>query len=162
MADFCIQVKNNKVKTDRIVDGNLEVIRFSGEVWISDNDYWDKFKTKVEYCENEKLAFVLMSDIDSFEIDSSISISDVFTNSERSIKWIIDSYNCAHLHITLYPDVFDAINIGSGKGSKEDAISTEMEFHATQVEQRANPDNNSLQNHYRKVTRGFSRGTHSE
>lgn len=162
MADFCIQVKNNKVKTDRIIDGNLEVIRFSGEVWISDNDYWDKFKKKVEHSEGEKIAFVLISDIDSFEIDASIFISDAFSNSERAIKWIIDSYNCAHLHITLYPDVFDAINIGSVKNSKNDAIKTEKKPHATQVEQREDPDNNSLQNHYRKVTRGFVRGTHSE
>lgn len=162
MADFCIQVIKNKVKTARIIDGGLEFIRFSGEEWIEDSGYWDKFKSKIEYVEDEQLAFVIVSDTNSFALDSDIVISDKFTNNERDITWIIDGFDSVNYHIALYPEtalsptIAESINVAVVENKKAQSVEEDQVIAEQEVEV---PNGNSLQSYYRKATRDLKRGS---
>ncbi|WP_405632161.1 hypothetical protein [Pseudoalteromonas sp. Ld20] len=156
MADFYIQVKSNMAKTNRIIDGDLEVVRFAGEEWISVNLYWQQFKNKIEYIANEKLAFVIDTDDSSFNVDTSISIADKFITSEQDLQWIINGIDTVWSQAFLYPDISTRLNVSSAV--KNDQLGVDKKTVKPSVEDVDTANSNVLQNYYRKATRNFKRG----
>ena len=157
MADFYIQIKNNKAQTSRIINGEPEVIRFAGEVWISTDAYWEEFQRKIEYLEHEQLAFIIDSDAQPFEIDSTILISDKFSNNDQDLQWFIDSIKLASNLPVFYPDISESLNLAK---TEDINYSTFEDKNIEQVAETELDDlnSNSLQNHYRKMTREFKKG----
>lgn len=156
MADFYIQVKNNMAKTSRIIDGDLEIIRFAGEEWISVNLYWQQFKNKIEYTTTEKLAFVIDTDDSSFNIDTSISIADKFITSKQDLQWVINGIDIACSQAFLYPNISTRLNVSSAV--KNDQLGVDKKTVKPAVEEVDAGNSNVLQNYYRKATRNFKRG----
>lgn len=156
MSDFYIQVKNNMAKTSRIIDGDLEVVRFAGEEWISVDLYWQQFKNKIEYIANEELAFVIDTDVNSFNVDASISIADKFITSEQDLQWIINGIDTACSQAFLYPDISTRLKVSSAV--KGDQLSVDKKIVKPRIEEVDTANSNVLQNYYRKATRNFKRG----
>lgn len=159
MFDFCIQIKKNRVKTSRIINGNIELMLFSGEEWISTDLYWEQFKRKVEYSVDEKFAFIIGADIKDFEIDSTILISNEFTVIDEDIKWIVDDFTSASFQVSLYPDISERIKVARAVECKEHEVQTDREVADDSIGEIQGDDLNSLQSFYRKATRDFKRGS---
>lgn len=159
MTDFFIQVRNNKVMTSRIINGDLDVIRFSGEEWIAVDSYWQQFKEKIEYSECETLALLMILDDESFMVDPDIVISDTFENSPSDLKGIIDISELSNAQVFVYPEIFGKSkaklnandNVKEANNQKQDPIQKE----AIDMELVSS---GSLQSYYRKATREFKRG----
>ena len=159
MTDFCIQVRNNKVMTSRIINGDLDVIRFFGEEWIAVDSYWQRFKEKIEHSESDTLALLMISDDESFMVDPDIIISDTFENSPSDLKGVIDTSELSDAQVFLYPEIFGELKailnashrVKEANNQKQDPIQKE----AIEMEPM---NSSSLQSYYRKATREFKRG----
>jgi len=104
MTDFYVESKNGKVRTCRVIEGELENIRFSGELWIDSADFWEQFKRKVEYIESERLAFIVVSDDEAFDIDPDIFIADDFAAEKSELKRLVARIAAISSFIKLYPN----------------------------------------------------------
>lgn len=105
MSDFIIQAKKNRVQANRVIGGELEPILFAGEMTVPQENFWDIFKHKIEYVDNETLALVIISDDKSFQVDSDISISDSFVNSVKEIGWLTEELIFPGASIASYPQI---------------------------------------------------------
>ncbi|OCH16456.1 hypothetical protein A6E05_16360 [Aliivibrio sp. 1S165] len=159
MTDFFIQVRNNKVMTSRIINGDLDVIRFFGEEWIAVDLYWQRFKEKIEHSESDTLALLMISDDESFMVDPDIVISDTFENSLSDLKGIIDTSELSNAQVLLYPEIFGELKatlkasnqVKDANNQKQDSVQKETIALETM-------NSGSLQSYYRKATREFKRG----
>jgi hypothetical protein len=159
MTDFFIQVRNNKVMTSRIINGDLDVIRFFGEEWIAVDSYWQRFKDKIEHSESDTLALLMISDDESFMVDPDIIISDTFENSPSDLKGVIDTSELSDAQVFLYPEIFGELKmtlnasncVKETNNQKQDSVQKETIALETM-------NSGSLQSYYRKATREFKRG----
>lgn len=151
MTDFYVENKNCKIRTCRVIEGELEDVRFSGELWIDSADFWEQFKRKVEYIQNERLAFIVVSDDEEFDVDPSIFIADDFATGKSELNRLLAHIGAISSSIKLYPNSFEiqrtAINDKAEAlgvlldDSASEALNTSIEY-----------SSKGLQAHYRKKT----------
>ncbi|MFD2017740.1 hypothetical protein ACFSJQ_23315 [Vibrio olivae] len=105
MSDFIIQAKKNRVKANRVIGGELELILFAGEMAVPQENFWEIFKKKIEYVDGETLALVIVSDDNDFQVDSDISIAESFVSSVKEISWLTEELSFSGAVITSYPQI---------------------------------------------------------
>lgn len=149
MHDFIVQVNKTRVQVGRIIDGELEPVRFSGETIISIENFWNCFKKKVEYTDDEALAFVIISNNESFQIDPNIIISDSFINPNEDIICIVEDLTFNKSVVTSYPEIEFRLN-------RLNIVNDELES-LDVIENSDLIDGNTLQAFYRKKTRDYKR-----
>ena len=161
MADFFIQVRNNWVMTSRIINADLDLIRFSGEDWITVDTYWQRFKEKIEYADDETLALLIISDDELFMVDPELLISDTFENNPNDLKGIIDTSELSNAQVFLYPEIFgeSKIKLNANDNRVKDGHNKEKNSVKKETIAVETMSSGSLQNYYRKATREFKRGT---
>ena len=145
MSDFIIQAKKNRVQANRVIGGELEPILFAGEMTVSQESFWDIFKHKIEYVDNETLALVIISDDKSFQVDSDISISDSFVNSVKEIGWLTEELIFPGAAVASYPQIETPIPYTAPIKAVDTSEMEELS------------DGTSLQAFYRKKTRDYGR-----
>lgn len=152
--DFIIEVSDNLVRVNRVVEGGLEIIRFSGESYLPQVEFWERFKEKIEYDSgNESLAFVIISDREDFVVDSSIIVSDHFLNDNGDILRIVSDLSISkNVVISSYPRLdIPLVNDRPVKKTDDDyVVKGEDIFESDDV-----IDANSMQAFYRKKTKDF-------
>ncbi|EPM4279701.1 hypothetical protein NB568_14620 [Vibrio alginolyticus] len=153
MSDFIIQAKKNRVQANRVIGGELEPILFAGEMTVSQESFWDIFKHKIEYVDNETLALVIISDDKSFQVDSDISISDSFVNSVKEIGWLTEELIFPGASIASYPQIETPIPYTDPSFSS--VASSIKAIDTSEMEELS--DGTSLQAFYRKKTRDYGR-----
>ncbi|HCG6409510.1 TPA: hypothetical protein NJ163_003408, partial [Vibrio parahaemolyticus] len=103
--------------------------------------------------DDETLALVIISDDKDFQVESDISISGSFINSEKDIGWLIEELIFSGAAIASYPQIETPIRYiapsVSSVASSIKAIDTK------EVEELS--DGTSLQAFYRKKTRDYGR-----
>ncbi len=73
---FYIELFNNQVTVEEKLNGKYKILRREGEKSFKfESDFWEWFKDKIEY-EDEELIFEILSDIE-INFDSSLNIIDV-------------------------------------------------------------------------------------
>lgn len=152
--DFIIEISDNLVRVSRVIDGELEIIRFYGESYLAKDDFWKSFIDKIEYnsC-NESLAFVVISDEEDFVVDSSIIVSDHFVNDNGDILRIVSDLSISkNVVISSYPRLdIHLVNDRPVKKTDDDyVVKGEDIFESDNV-----IDANSMQAFYRKKTKDF-------
>ncbi|BDR21446.1 hypothetical protein [Vibrio sp. STUT-A16] len=145
MSDFIIQAKKNRVQANRVIGGELEPILFAGEMAVPQENFWDIFKNKIEYVDNETLALVIISDDKSFQVDYDISISDSFVNSVKEIGWLTEELIFPGAAVASYPQIETPIPYTAPIKAVDTSEMEELS------------DGTSLQAFYRKKTRDYGR-----
>ncbi|EGQ9818814.1 hypothetical protein FV768_23105 [Vibrio parahaemolyticus] len=153
MSDFIIQAKKNRVQANRVIGGELEPILFAGEMAVPQENFWDIFKNKIEYVDNETLALVIISDDQSLQVDSDISISDSFVNSVKEIGWLTEELIFPGAAVASYPQIETPIPYTAPSFSSE--ASSIKAVDTSEMEELS--DATSLQAFYRKKTRDYGR-----
>ncbi|WP_289097233.1 hypothetical protein [uncultured Pseudoalteromonas sp.] len=151
MTDFYVENKNCKIRTCRVIKGELEDIRFSGELWIDSADYWEQFKRKVEYIENERLAFIIVSDDEAFDVDPDICIAADFATGKSELNRLLAQIDAISSFIKLYPNLSEILTTAlSDKPEALDVMEDDStsEARSTAIEGCSN----GLQAHYLKKT----------
>lgn len=146
MSDFIIQAKKNRVQANRVIGGELEPILFAGEMAVPQENFWDIFKNKIEYVDNETLALVIISDDQSLQVDSDISISDSFVNSVKEIGWLTEELIFPGAAVASYPQIETPIPYTAPSFSSE--ASSIKAVDTSEMEELS--DATSLQAFYRK------------
>lgn len=151
MNDFIIVSRNNYSQAFRIVNNTLDPLLFAGEVCIKNIEFWEKFKTKIEYLDNDQLALVIINDNVGVAIDSAISIANQFTTSASEINSLISDLSFSNARVNCYPNIDDITNYPCNhKPSVQN--STEERNSAPVVTE------SSLQAFYRRQTRDYKTG----
>ena len=74
---YIIKQIKSSISVAEYQDELLQPLKKDGEeLWEYDKNFWEWFKEKIAY-NNEKLSFVVITDKDSFEIDSSLHLSSI-------------------------------------------------------------------------------------
>lgn len=155
MSDFIIQANKNRVQANRVMGGELEPILFAGELAIPQENFWDLFKTKIEYVDGEALALVIVSDSTDFQIDAEIAIAESFEHSDKEISWLAEELIFGGAVVTTYPQI-SAISELVEPGISSVEIEAEVDSVST-VEAEDISNGTSLQAFYRKKTRDYRR-----
>ncbi len=151
MSDYSLHVNGDRVKVSRIINGELELIRFGGEVSLPIDGFWSRFKAKIEYEVDEYLAFIVVTDDDSFKIESSINIADQFNTCHEELAWILGELSELGNNIYISPEV----NLTVAKASK---TTNKVEQQPKVTDQTEANEIGSLQSFFRKKTREYERG----
>ena len=151
MTDFYVENKNCKIRTCRVIEGELEDIRFSGELWIDSADFWEQFKLKVEYIENERLAFIIVSDDEAFDVAPDIFIADDFATEKSELNRLLAHIDVSSTSVKLYPNSFEIQR--TAVNDKPETLG-EIKGDSAKVNQNITIGygSNGLQAHYRKKT----------
>ncbi|CAH9057258.1 hypothetical protein PSEHALCIP103_01620 [Pseudoalteromonas haloplanktis] len=151
MTDFYVENKNCKIRTCRVIEGELEDIRFSGELWIDSTDFWEQFKRKVEYIENERLAFIIVSDDEVFDVDPSIFIADDFATEKSELNRLLSYIDVSSTLVKLYPNSFEIQK--TAVNDKPEALAVLLDDSASEAPNTSIVySSKGLQAHYRKKT----------
>lgn len=152
--DFIIEVSDNLVRVSRVIDGELEIIRFYGESYLAKDDFWKSFIDKIEYnsC-YESLAFVIISYSEDFVVDSSIIVSDYFVNDDSDIHRIVSELCLSKkVVISSYPRLdLPLVNDMPVKKIDDDYVVKDDDL----LRSDDVIDANSMQAFYRKKTKDF-------
>lgn len=154
MSDYIIQLKKGFVHANRIINGELELIRFAGESAIPEKVFWDNFKQKIEYAEGEKLAFAIISDDSNFQPDSELCIAEDFTHKLEDITWLVEDCCTSGATITCYPSIDLALK--KPRAPREKLIEPVEEVDDF-IEPLDESQKSNLQAFYRKKTRDYKR-----
>ena len=151
MNDFIIVSRNNYSQAFRIVNNTLDPLLFAGELCIKNIEFWDKFKTKIEYSDNDKLALIIINDNIGIAIDPAISIADQFMNSVSEINLLISDLSFWNAKVNCHPNIG---NITDYSRNQKPLVqnSTEEKNSAPVVTE------SSLQAFYRRQTRDYKTG----
>lgn len=153
MSDFIIQAKKNRVQANRIIGGELESILFAGEMAVPQENFWEIFKKKIEYVDDETLALVIVSDDNDFQVDSDISIAESFVSTVKEITWLTEELSFSGAVITSYPQIetLTAYTVSYVSPVASDIAADDL------VEDEELLVGTSLQAFYRKKTRDYGR-----
>lgn len=153
MSDFIIQAKKNRVQANRVIGGELESILFAGEMAVPQENFWEIFKKKIEYVDDETLALVIVSDDNDFQVDSDISIAESFVSSVKEITWLTEELSFSGAVITSYPQIetLTAYTVSYVSPVASDIAADDL------VEDEELSVGTSLQAFYRKKTRDYGR-----
>ena len=147
IQDYLIQVVDTNVEVSRIINSELEPMIIGGEKALSIDVFWPIFMEKIEYQKGEKLAFVIVSNNDNFELSPAIKIAEEFVTSIEDLSFLIDSFKQVNFDINLYPCT---------ELSKEPFITTDTEENPKEdVFEECAP--NSIQAFYRNKTKSLKR-----
>ncbi|CAE6944352.1 hypothetical protein ACOMICROBIO_GDFFDHBD_03240 [Vibrio sp. B1REV9] len=159
MADFYIHLNKNAVKSYRVINGELEIIRFLGESSLSKDGFWEKFKSKIEYEKGDKHSFLIASDDAGFSPVGEMDFAHNFDCDLNQLhRIVLDSFPEACNLITFprvdlqpMPDLPKATSTQSLNAVKEKSQFEELDD---------TDDDNvfSLQSFYRRKTRDYQRG----
>jgi len=152
MSDYFIQFIDKRVCVSRIKEGEPEPIRINGDFDLPLSEFWELFKTKIEYEADEKLAFIVLSDNENFEIDSGITIAEKFTLAEEDIKAVIFENRVRNHYLMTYPKVDMDFN------QSESLLPASVPIRKLDIEQKQGADTDSLQSFFRKKTRAMKQG----
>ncbi|MDF2154512.1 hypothetical protein [Vibrio sp. CAU 1672] len=155
MSDFLIQIRNKMVQVSRIIDGEIELIRFSGENYTSLESFWDKFKRKIEYVSGEQLAFLVVTDQQQLDIDPDITVAEHFSHSNEDLAWLVGEANYAQSNIYCYPNI--ELNVQSTVVAEEQPTEDLLEEEMDLFSPEECSEVKSLQAFYRKKTRDYKR-----
>ena len=149
MNDYCIQVHQGRIAVSRIFNGQLEPIRFRGENWLLAADFWPSFLDKIEYSTDEKIAFLVLSDDESFSIDPAITVAEQFQCTGDELSSIVSMLSGSASVVCTYPEV----NLCSSVVARRDQEADEqtLDEPATVVE-------GSLQAFFRRKTEEYKHG----
>lgn len=157
MSDFLLKVMGHSVQANRLIDGELEPIRFSGEEVIDLEEFWCAFKHKVEYVKDEQLAFIVLGDRDGFVIDPEITIADGWSNDMQDVLPLVEEQNNFGMAVTFYPDIDLSVKLSISHrphaARKVQGVQSEANFSSDML-----LDSNSLQGFYKRKTREYRRG----
>lgn len=153
MSDFIIQAKKNRVKANRVIGGELELILFAGEMAVPQENFWEIFKKKIEYVDGETLALVIVSDDNDFQVDSDISIAESFVSSVKEISWLTEELSFSGAAITSYPQIE---TLTAYTASYVSLVASDIEADDS-VESEKLSVGTSLQAFYRKKTKEYGR-----
>lgn len=153
MSDFIIQAKKNRVKANRVIGGELELILFAGEMAVPQENFWEIFKKKIEYVDGETLALVIVSDENDFQVDSDISIAESFVSSVKEISWLTEELSFSGAVITSYPQIE---TLTAYTASYVSLVASDIEADDS-VESEKLSVGTSLQAFYRKKTKEYGR-----
>lgn len=152
MSDFLIQSSNGKCRVSRIISGDLEPVQFRGELSISSECFWEKFKSKIEYIEGDDLAFIIITEECDFIIEPNIKISDKFLNTEKDITWVANGFIQQGFSVMSFPDLeTQPIN-----NMKQDANLVDSTYSNINQEEQLF-QSSGLQVFYRNKTRDYNR-----
>lgn len=149
MSDYFIETKNSNVCVSRIINGELEAIKIDGDIQIALYPFWSLFKEKIEYESGEKLAFIVVADDESFNIDADIAIAERFNATTDDLNALIFERLSAELHLKTYPDLdFNRDEIIPKRSIVMQTVEPEPKFEI---------EGESLQSFFKKKTRDIQR-----
>lgn len=155
MTDFYVENKNCKIRTCRVIEGELEDVRFSGELWIDSADFWEQFKRKVEYIQNERLAFIVVSDDEEFDVDPDIFIADDFATDKSELNRLLARVKASLFFVKFHPNVPELQKFNE---NTEDHNVLEGSMSCEAKNTSIEGSSNGLQAHYRKKTNELKKG----
>ncbi|MGF1723981.1 hypothetical protein [Photobacterium nomapromontoriensis] len=159
MTDYCLRVVNAHVHASRIIDGELEVIRFGGEASLPINSFWRQFKNKIEYEADEQLAFMIITDQDTFSLDPDIQIADSFMLSPTQLAWLLDDQAGRGQKILMFPEMaICSPGMTQPQPVVRKAVSTPSTDPKYMTEFNDEGQVDSLQTFFRKKTKAYSQG----
>jgi hypothetical protein len=149
MNDYFIRSISNMVSVNRITNGELEAIRINGDLQLPLSNFWPSFKQKIEYEADERLAFIVLTDDESFEFDTEIIFSEKFTSTKKALRDLIFENTSANTHLITFPKL--EVNLNEFRPSPF----VEVQVTEPELEQSIIGDN--LQSFFKKQTREMQR-----
>jgi len=115
MDKFFIKLVNNKVSISQYDNKSLSILKREGEEEFKfDNTFWSWFKEKIDY-DNEKLSFIIQTDLDNFKIDKDIKIANVLDKSFLNFLSVSDKKH----KIISFPKVGEIVIKNDNSAIKE-------------------------------------------
>jgi len=151
MNDYFIQSIKNIVSVHRIINCELEIIKINGDSHFPICDFWPLFMQKIEYEADEQLAFVVLSDEESFQVDSKISLSEIFVTPEIDIRNFIFDRLFDGAHLITFPKLKENFDVLVPRPRTQTKVSVDT----PEITLDGTGDN--IQSYYRKKTRSMQR-----
>ena len=106
---YLIKLLNQKISLSEYDSDTKSFLKITknGEVWqeFNESSFWKWFKKKLDY-ENEKLSFVIISDIKNFTIDSTIELAKTnFIKNKQIISQLLTNEIVANTKFYFIPHV---------------------------------------------------------
>ncbi|MBL0711671.1 MAG: hypothetical protein JJV99_11765 [Colwellia sp.] len=147
MSDYFIKSTNEKVQVSRIINNELEAIKINGELIIALPDFWFLFKEKIEYEIGEQLAFIILTNDETFNVDANITIAEKFITPKHELHTLIVENLTGNSSFTSFPAL--DINVNEMNDAKI--------FNSALNEPELEMKGDSLQSFYKKKTKAMQK-----
>jgi hypothetical protein len=149
MNSYIIKAINENVSVSQIIDKSLKPIKIDGDFTFPLVGFWDSFKRKIEYEDNEKLCFIVLTDDKHFKLDANIAIAEQFNVSDDELQSLLSELDIdENLHLSCHPKV--TFDLKKSLSSRKINKPQEQQAITDTKPELIKP--NSVQSYYRKKT----------